>query len=112
MGTPKRLVGPLQLANSNALLYTAPSYIPSTMLTVIRKIHFFNADSVARTVTVAIGTGATAANRLLDAYSIPANTPYDLWGPFTLGQAETLYGFASAATVVDCTVDGIENEGP
>jgi predicted amidohydrolase len=112
MGTPKRIVGPMQLAASDATLYTAPSYVPNTQVTVIRKIHLYNADTVARNVTIAIGDSATASKRLLDAYPIPPASPYDLWGPFTMAAAETLEGFASAATIVTCTVDAIENEGP
>lgn len=112
MSTPKRIVGPALLGNSDATLYTAPSYVPSTQVTVIRKVHFFNADTVARTVTLAIGDSATASKRLLDAYSIPAATPYILWGPFTMAAAETLEGFASAASIVTITADAFENEGP
>lgn len=112
MGTPKRLVGPATLGNSDATLYTAPSYVPNTMVTVIRKIHLYNADTVSRNITLAIGDSATASKRILDAYPLAAATPLDVWGPFTLGAAETFEGFASAAAIVTITVDGLENEGP
>lgn len=111
MGTPKRVFGPALLTNTAATKYTAPSYIPNTLLTVVRKIHFFNGDTSARTVTCSIGADA-AGTRLLDAYSIPANTPYDLWGPITLGAAEIIQAFADTTNKVTCSIDAIENEGP
>lgn len=108
MRAPSRVVGPIQLANATATLYTVPA---STIL-VIRHIHLSNPTGGAVTATLAIGSGATAANRILDAQSIPAagagvtGNVLDLYGPWTLAAAEILAGFAGAATSIVITVDG------
>jgi hypothetical protein len=84
--------------------------VPTTQKTVIRRIHLYNSDSVSRNVTLAIGDSGTASKRILDAYPLAAATPLDIYGPFTLEAAETLEGFASAATVVNYVVDALEGE--
>lgn len=111
-GTPKRIIGPTQLAAAAATLYTAPSYIPNTMVTVVRKLAFFNADTVARLVTISIGADA-AGTRILDQFSIPAGQPYAYPGvPITIVQAGTIQGFCDVASKVVVTADALENVGP
>lgn len=104
----KRLAGPAQLSGSAATKYTAPSYVPSTLATIIRKIHLYNADTVARAVTVSIGADA-AGTRILDAYSMAAGSYLPLFGPWTLKTGEILQAFADSANKVTITVDGEEN---
>lgn len=107
---PVRLAGPAQLSAAAATKYTAPSYIPATLSTVIRKLHFFNADTVQRTITASIGADA-AGTRILDAMPIAAGASYDLWGPFTMTSAEILQALADSANKVTLTIDGEENCG-
>ena len=101
--------GPAALSNAAATIYTAPTagtYLAGPA--VVRKIHFFNADVVARTVTVSIGADA-AGTRILSGYSIPAASPYDLWGPFTLEATEIVQAYASVVTVVTYEIE-VEEE--
>lgn len=101
--TWKRLAGPATLTGSAATKYT----VPATTKTVIRKIHFSNSDTSARSVTVSIGADA-AGTEIVGAKSIPANDVLDVWGPFVMDAAEILQAFASVTSVVAMTVDGIE----
>ena len=107
---PLRFYGPAQLADTNTLLYTVPTGAKAR----VRHIHLSNADTAAHQVTLAILTGATAANRVLDAFSIAAAAAgvtasvQDFWVDWTLEAAETLYGFADAASHVVMVVGGEE----
>ena len=101
-----RLAGPALLTGAAATLYTAPAASTyNTGKVVVRRIHLFNEDTSARTVTISIGADA-AGTRILDAFSIPANTPYDLWGPFNLAAAEIIQGLADTTNKVTQTIDG------
>lgn len=97
----QRIYGPAQLANSNTLLYTAAA----GQTVVVRHVHVSNPTGAAVTFSLAILTGATAANRLFDAYSIAAGAVLDWFCYLPLaGGTDTLYGFASAATSLVCSI--------
>ena len=64
-----RLGGPIQLGTSTTTICTAGAGITE----VIKQIIITNTDTVDRTVTLAIGSAATAANRILSALPIGAN---------------------------------------
>jgi hypothetical protein len=100
----KRLAGPIQLTAAAVTRYTAPARTPAA---VIDRIHLYNADSSARTVTISIGADA-AGTRLYDAYSIPAASPYDVYGPFTLASGEIVQALADVTLKVTLTIDGRE----
>lgn len=101
--TPKRLAGPAQLTTAAATKIT----VPSTCKSILRHIHFYNADTVARLVTLSIGNDA-AATRLLDGYSIPAGSPYDHYCYHVVDGAEVVQALADAASKVTLTINGDE----
>jgi hypothetical protein len=102
--TNKRLFGPAQLTAVAATKYT----VPALTKTLIRHVHFFNADASARTVTVSIGADA-AGTRLFDTFSIASKTGYD-WYPFAvMDAAEILQAFADVTLQVTMTVFGTES---
>lgn len=100
----KRIIGPTQLGNVAATLYTTPA----STKTVVRRIHLSNPSGGAVSFTLSIGADA-AGTRLYGSYSLPAASVYDIYGPFTLEAAEIIQGFASVAATVVITVDGEEN---
>lgn len=104
----KRLAGPALLTGAAATKYTAPSYVPTTLQTVVRKFHFFNSDSADRAVTLSIGADA-AGTRLLDAKVLSPLESYDLYGPHTLGPGEIIQAFCDVTSEVTLTIDGEEN---
>jgi len=99
----KRFFGPAQLANASAVLYTVPASRRST----IRHIHFSNPTGGAVTVTMGIGADS-AATRFLDGYSIPAGSTYDFYCKIDVETTEVIRGHASAATSINCIIDGDE----
>jgi len=100
----KRLFGPAQLTAAAATKYTTPAGKKA----LIRCFHFYNADTSARTVTLSIGADA-AGTRLLDAYSIPAGSVYDLWGYYELDAAEIIQALADVTLKVTLTIQGDED---
>ncbi|MGH8260960.1 MAG: hypothetical protein ACREUG_14865 [Steroidobacteraceae bacterium] len=101
--TPKRLVGPQQLAAAAATLYT----VPAATKTVVRYIHVSNPTGAAVSLSMSIGADA-AAVRIFDALAIAANSAQDFFCFHVLEAAEVLQGFASAAASLVVTVDGEE----
>lgn len=96
----KRLVGPQACATSATTVYT----VPGATQAIIRRIHVSNPTGGALPFTLSIGVSA-AGTRLWDAYSIPANSVYDVYGPFTLEAAEVIQAFSSSANLV-LEIDG------
>lgn len=101
--TIKNLFGPAQLTNAAATKYTASANGP----TEIRKIHLSNPSGAPVTVTISIGADA-AGTRILDAYSMPATSVYDVWGPHVVPASGTVQAFASTTTTIVMTIDGYE----
>jgi hypothetical protein len=110
---PTRMAGPIALTTSDATYYTAPAYpAGSNLLSVVRHIHISNpTGGTGTTVTLAIGTTATAANRILDAYSLAAGAVLDLNPYYVLAASETLHLKVDNATTnaMVVTIDGDEN---
>lgn len=100
----KRLFGPAQLTAAAATKYTAPTGKKA----LIRCLHFYNADSTARTVTVSVGADA-AGTRILDGFSIAAGSVYDLWQYLELDAAEIIQAFADVTLKVTLTIEGDED---
>lgn len=100
---PLRLAGPAQLSATAATKYT----VPTGLRTLLRYIHFYNADTTARVVTLSIGADA-AGTRIYDAYSIPAGSPYAVWCYIALEAAEIVQAFADVANKVTLTLGGDE----
>lgn len=99
--TATQFLAPMQLAASTATLFTTAT----GPVAVIRHVHFYNADSVSRNVTICQGADA-AASRVLDVFPIAAKTAYDYYCYWVVPSNTIISGFASAATIVTCEVSG------
>jgi hypothetical protein len=101
--TPKRLYGPAQLTGAAATKYT----VPAGTKTILRHIHFYNADTVARTFTLSIGSDV-AGTRIYDAMSLAAGAEFDRWCYYVLEATEIIQAFADVTLKVSITLDGDE----
>jgi hypothetical protein len=99
-----RLGGPVQLGTSTTTICTAASGVTE----VIKQIVLCNTDTVDRTVTLAIGSAATAANRLMSSLPIGANDVMVWDTALVLLTGETLQGLSDTASKVTVTVVGWE----
>lgn len=100
----KRLVGPVALTTSNA---TVGSAVGAGKQWTIKQVVITNTNGVDAVVYLAIGTAATASNRVLSGMPIAA---YDtiVWDTaLVLEAAEQFYGY-SDYTAVNVTVVGWE----
>jgi 2-phospho-L-lactate guanylyltransferase (CobY/MobA/RfbA family) len=102
--TESRLGGPTQLGTTTTTICTAGTGITE----VIKQIIICNTDTVDRTVTLAVGSAATAANRILSALPIGANDVIILDTALVLLTTETLQGLSDTASKVNVTVVGWE----
>lgn len=107
---PKRLYWG-QLTNADASLYagvSAPTSGPPPKVR-ITEILICNTDSAARTVTLQIRTGASAATtHILSGYSIAANTTVVI-SPDTIMEAgELISGSADTTAKVNVRISGIQ----
>lgn len=105
---PTRFAGPVQLTNADATYFTAPASggTPNGGGAILRHIHVINPSGAPVTFTLAIGTTATAANRIYDALSIAAGGLLDTFCYYVLGPGETLHAIAGTTLVLDMTLDG------
>jgi hypothetical protein len=101
-----RLGGPTQLGTSTTTLVTAASGYAN----IIKQVVITNTDTVDRTVTLAIGSAATAANRLFSALPIGANDVMIWDTAIVLAAGETLQGLSDTASKVTVTVVGWEKQ--
>jgi len=100
--TVKRLSGPAQLTAAAATLITAGA----TEKVEIRHIHVYNPGaSVNLTMSI---TADAASKRIFDAYPIPTG-PYDHFGQYVLDPTEILQAFASVASQLVVTINGISH---
>lgn len=104
--TETRLGGPTQLGTTTTTIAT----VASSRVEVIKQIIVTNTDTVDRTFSLAIGTAATAANRIISQLPIGANDVIVFDTALVLTAAETLQGLADVANVVNVTVIGWEKE--
>lgn len=104
--TETRLGGPTQLGTTTTTIAT----VASNRVEVIKQIIITNTDTVDRTFSLAIGTAATAANRIISQLPIGANDIMVFDTALVLVAAETLQGLADVADVVNVTVIGWEKE--
>lgn len=97
-----RLGGPTQLGTTTTTIVTAAA----SHTYVLKQIVICNTDTVDRTVTLAIGSAATAANRLMSTLPIGANDTIVFDTAIVLAAGETLQGLADTASKVTVTVVG------
>lgn len=101
-----RLGGPIQLGTSTTTIVTAATGYAE----IIKQVIITNTDTVDRTVTLAIGSAATAANRLLSNLPIGANDVIVWDTAIVLAAGETLQGLSDSAAKVTVTVVGWEKQ--
>lgn len=101
-----RLGGPIQLGTTTTTIATAATGYAE----IIKQIIITNTDTIDRTVTLAIGSAATAANRLLSALPIGANDVIIWDTAIVLAAGETLQGLSDSASKVTVTVVGWEKQ--
>ena len=104
--TESRLGVPIQLGTSTTTIATASAGYDE----IIKQIIITNTDTIDRTVTLAIGSAATAANRLLSALPIGANDVIIWDTAIVLAAGETLQGLSDTASKVTVTVVGWEKQ--
>lgn len=104
--TEARLGGPTQLGTTTTTIAT----VAASRVEVMKQIIVTNTDTVDRTFSLAIGTAATAANRIISQLPIGANDIIVFDTALVLTAGETLQGLADANSVVNVTVIGWEKE--
>lgn len=101
-----RLGGPVQLGTTTTVIATAATGYAE----IIKQIIICNTDTIDRTVTLAIGSAATAANRLMSALPIGANDLMVWDTAIVLAAGETLQGLSDTAAKVTVTAVGWEKQ--
>jgi hypothetical protein len=101
-----RLGGPVQLGTTTTVIATAASGYAD----IIKQVVICNTDTVDRTVTLSIGSAATAANRLMSALPIGANDLMVFDTAIVLNAGETLQGLSDTADKVTVTAVGWEKQ--
>lgn len=101
-----RLGGPVQLGTTTTVIATAATGYDD----IIKQIIICNTDTIDRTVTLAIGSAATAANRLMSALPIGANDLMVFDTAIVLNAGETLQGLSDTADKVTVTAVGWEKQ--
>lgn len=99
----KRLVGPTQLTNAAATVYTTPAGTQ----TQVKHIQVANTTGVAHNFTLSIGVDA-AGTEVFSGYTIAANGVLSLFVSFFLAATEVLQAKADANTCLTLTIDGTE----
>ena len=100
--TEARLCAPTQLGTSTTTLFT----VATGHTYVVKQIIIANTDTIDRTVTLSIGSAATAANRIMSALPIGANDVMVWDTALVLLTTETLQGLSDTASKVNVTVVG------
>jgi hypothetical protein len=101
-----RLGGPVQLGTTTTVIVTAATGYAD----IIKQVVICNTDTADRTVTLAIGSAATAANRLMSALPIGANDIMVWDTAIVLASGETLQGLSDTADKVTVTAVGWEKQ--
>ena len=99
-----RLAGPTQLGTTTTTLCT----VTAGHTFIVKQIIICNTDTVDRTVTLAIGSAATAANRIMSTLPIGANDVMIWDTALVLLTTETLQGLSDTASKITITCVGID----
>lgn len=105
--TQKRLFGPAAAVTSATDDATGRYVVPASTTAIVKQIIFCNTAASSATVKVAIGTTATAANRIVSDLTLAANETVSFSSSLVMVAAEKLFLTASAVTVT-ITVNGVE----
>lgn len=103
--TEKRLAGPTGLGTSNGTIAT----VPASRQWTTKQIVFTNTSGVEALVYFAIGTSATAGNRIFSALPIAKDDTVVFDTALVVDAAETFQGYADRSGV-NVTVVGWEKE--
>lgn len=105
--TQKRLFGPAAAVTSATDDATGRYLVPSSTTTIVKQILLCNTNSSSATARVAVGTTATAANRVISDLTLAANETVSFNCSLVMTAGEKLFFTASAASVT-ITVNGVE----
>jgi hypothetical protein len=97
-----RLCAPTQLGTSTTTLFT----VTTSHTFVAKQIIITNTDTVDRAFSLAIGSAATASNRVISTLPIGANDVMVWDTALVLTSGETFQGLADTASKVNVTVIG------
>lgn len=100
-----KTLGNGQLAAAKGTLYT----VPGATQAIVRSIVLVNTDASARTVNLYVNATGTSRRIIPKDMSMAAGASFVVDEIITLEAADLLEGDASAATVVDYLISGIEN---
>lgn len=104
--TEKALCAPTQLGTTTTTLFT----VPSSHVYLVKQIIVTNTDTVDRVFSLAIGTAATAGNRVFSSLPIGANDTLVFDTALVLAATDTLQGLADTASKVNVTAVGWDKE--
>ena len=105
--TQKRLFGPAAAVTSPTDDATGRYVVPASTTTIVKQIIFCNTASSSATVRVAVGTTATAANRIISDLTLAANETVSFSCSLVMVATEKLF-FAASAITVTISVNGVE----
>ena len=108
--TEKRLNDSSAVATQLGTSTTAIATVPASTVYIVKQVIICNTDTVDRTVSLATGTAATAANRFVSTLPIGANDTVVLDTALVLYATETIQGLADAASKVNVTIVGWSKE--
>lgn len=74
---------------------------------LVKEVLLANTDTVARAVTLYMGTSAALGKTILPAVSVPANSAVAVTLSTVLNNGDTIFGGASVTNVVDITISGV-----
>lgn len=101
--TAKRLTGPNQLSTSAVTKYTVPASTTTTILYILA----INTGTSVTALTISIGADAVGT-RIIHARPIGIGEVFELKGYIVMTAAEILQAYASAATSLTLTINGVE----
>lgn len=104
--TEAKLCAPTQLGTTTTTLFT----VPSSHVYLVKQIIVTNTDTVDRVFSLAIGTAATASNRVFSSLPIGANDTLVFDTALVLVATDTLQGLADTASMVNVTAVGWDKE--
>lgn len=93
-----------QLANAKGTIYTTPALTS----TIVKSITLVNTDSSARTVNLYVNSAGTSRRIIPKDLSLNIGALYEYDIVLTLEAGDLIEGDASAATVVDFIISGVE----
>lgn len=105
--TQKRLFGPAAAVTSATDDATGRYLVPTSTTTIVKQIILCNTAASSATVRIAVGTTATAANRIISDLTLSANETVSFNASLVMTAAEKLF-FTASATTVTITANGVE----